>query len=1119
MIVLLCTFAYDKLQEKDYQTIIQNYIDSRLGIKYMSKYAATQPSSNQAAADKQISKMLLTNDRAYIFPEYPNLEQGGEISNSLSQLLSVAIAYATPPLPNSPNIHYRNITTLDIIQNALTFIVDKQYILREYIPPKRNNKGKQDWYDWQIGIPRAINDILMTMGQDISDELLTKLVKSSRYYQPNSTHTGPIGLQITDTHFPKPVPIPSTAANLASITMITFLRGIVSRNQTETDEAFTTIPSILEITTSYDGFFKDGSFIQHRVIPYTQGYGAGLLGNVVEFMSLLIGQDVYSIRGTNIAYIFTAAINTYTPILYNGQIIPITIGRMVANSGGFGGARSILASFAYLAEFGDSKEVSEIVEVIKSIIKYHVITGRPYDDHSKYQRVLRNREIIGLIEANKSIIPFDPRKLYNFASMNRVVQKREHYSFSIAMCSYRISGYEADEDQNLKGWYSGDGVEYLMMKNQRQFVDFWPTVDSYQFQGISETLAQRAFGDMPARPVNTAKFVGGAIIDNFGSIGFEFINYDKSLKTNKSYFLFDQQIVVLMSGFDSKVAYRSTFLNHMIENVNQQVAIDKTAIDLDKLNTLESPKQIFVQGTDNVNNLDNLAIYFMNQVKINLIKETRTGKWADVAGTASTADVKRIYAKGYVENTTKLEYILFPNAQTDTADKYEQNQFIKVISNTGAFQAINNTDPQFGANNYYLMGNLFDGTQTIEGFTFTAPVSFVIKRENSRINLSVSDPTQLLASTTITKRENFKADQFDSKLVSVDNQNVLVNTKDYAGASIYVSFNVMCLDAQPADNCQFMSGFTFPYKNGTTIWYQSCPANAVCDTGVLKCNPQYLQVFDMPECQFTTKQCVNAQIVDNCVFSSGFTFLYKNGSTVWYQQCPANAVCTSGKLVCSNKYQQVVDKPECEIKSCLNAQPISDCQYSGGFTFLYQNGTTIWYQSCPSNAVCTSGKMVCNNLYTQTFDKPKCDLVCVHAQIVNNCVFSSGFTFQYKNGSTVWYQHCPPNAVCDTGKLACTINYVQVVDKPICVLQKEESLNLKSSCGIGCIVAIVIPIIVCVSAGVAVSIYCFKKRQSAKVVEKQRPKKLQQTKLTESAKNLQTLKNSQGRSNIDVATI
>ncbi|CAL6058122.1 polysaccharide_lyase 8 family protein [Hexamita inflata] len=194
MIVLLSVFSYEKLLEIDYQVIIQNYIDSKIGIKYMPKYATTQPGSNQAAADKAIAQMLLTDDRAYVFPEYPNLDQGVEITGALSYLYSIAKAYATPPLPKSPNIHYKNITTLDIISKALDFIVEKQYTFREYVPPLPNNKGKQDWYEWQIAIPRAINDILMTMGQDISNELLTKLVKRSRHYQPNSTHSGPIGM-------------------------------------------------------------------------------------------------------------------------------------------------------------------------------------------------------------------------------------------------------------------------------------------------------------------------------------------------------------------------------------------------------------------------------------------------------------------------------------------------------------------------------------------------------------------------------------------------------------------------------------------------------------------------------------------------------------------------------------------------------------------------------------------------------------------------------------------------------------------------------------------------------------------------------------------------------------
>ncbi|CAL6001489.1 Chondroitin_AC/alginate lyase [Hexamita inflata] len=55
--------------------------------------------------------------------------------------------------------------------------------------------------------------------------------------------------------FPKPTQIPNTGGNLAGTTMIVFLRGIITRNQSETDESFATIPLILEIAKSYDGIF------------------------------------------------------------------------------------------------------------------------------------------------------------------------------------------------------------------------------------------------------------------------------------------------------------------------------------------------------------------------------------------------------------------------------------------------------------------------------------------------------------------------------------------------------------------------------------------------------------------------------------------------------------------------------------------------------------------------------------------------------------------------------------------------------------------------------------------------------------------------------------------------
>src|SRR5262249_28176975 len=45
--------------------------------------------------------------------------------------------------------------------------------------------------------------------------------------------------------------------------------------------------SVFEYVTSGDGFYRDGSFIQHGKHPYTGGYGISLLTNLANLMYLL----------------------------------------------------------------------------------------------------------------------------------------------------------------------------------------------------------------------------------------------------------------------------------------------------------------------------------------------------------------------------------------------------------------------------------------------------------------------------------------------------------------------------------------------------------------------------------------------------------------------------------------------------------------------------------------------------------------------------------------------------------------------------------------------------------------------------------------------------------------
>ena len=70
--------------------------------------------------------------------------------------------------------------------------------------------------------------------------------------------------------------------------------------------------------------------------------------------------------------------------------------------------------------------------------------------------------------------------------MDRVVHLRSGWGFSIAMSSSRIANYESINNENLHGWFTGDGMTYIYNADAGQFSDcFWATVDPYRLPGTT----------------------------------------------------------------------------------------------------------------------------------------------------------------------------------------------------------------------------------------------------------------------------------------------------------------------------------------------------------------------------------------------------------------------------------------------------------------------------------------------------------------------------------------------------------------------------------------------------------------------------------------------------------
>lgn len=197
-----------------------------------------------------------------------------------------------------------------------------------------------------------------------------------------------------------------------------------------------------------------------------------------------------------------------------------------------------------------------------------------YDDYLANTSVARIALFRSVLD-DHSIAPTpEPLAHKQFASIDRVTHRRDGWAYAISMSSERISTYERMNDENLRGYHSGDGMTYLYGLDQGQFADaFWPTVDPNRLPGITvDTLripdpAPGSSSDLPCPPTS---WVGGAALRNdYGAVGMEIGPIKTDLRGRKSWFCLDDRIVALGAGI---TAANGRPIETVIDNRNLHTA-------------------------------------------------------------------------------------------------------------------------------------------------------------------------------------------------------------------------------------------------------------------------------------------------------------------------------------------------------------------------------------------------------------------------------------------------------------------------------------------------------------------------------------------------------------------
>jgi len=450
-------------------------------------------------------------------------------------------------------------------ESVVKFIEEKIEKFRNYFY-NLNSVEHTNWWQWEIGIPFTMNDIFMLMKGKIKDEIIVENLKTSRYFQPDPRYSGnnPVAIHPSG----KPLRL-STGGNRVDTVKISLFRGILLEDEGEIKLALESLPEVWEYNEKErgEGFYRDGSFIQHEAIPYAGGYGEVLLSGIGEILYVISNSEYTSVV-KKVDDLYEIILNSFEPFFYNGSFTDMLSGRGIdrANNSDSVIGHRILNDILVVSSIFEDDKCKKLEDIVlREIVKYG---AKKYLEEEKSPFLYK--KLTDLLEKyREQEIEKYSNSIKVCNKMARVMKREEKYAFGIAMHSSTIGNYEAMNGENLKGWYTGDGAYYLYA-GVNDYKDYWRDVDYYYIPGTTEIKmdmegldAQRNFESSFVED----KVAYGISEGENGLVAMEFLNWNEKLKSRKSWALIDSKIIFIETDIESEEKVYTTIFNRKYNNL------------------------------------------------------------------------------------------------------------------------------------------------------------------------------------------------------------------------------------------------------------------------------------------------------------------------------------------------------------------------------------------------------------------------------------------------------------------------------------------------------------------------------------------------------------------------
>ncbi|MDZ5034155.1 silent information regulator protein Sir2, partial [Clostridium perfringens] len=244
----------------------------------------------------------------------------------------------------------------------------------------------------------------------------------------------------------------TTGANRVDCARISALMGVLTKDYEQLLMAKDATESVLVYSTEGDGFYTDGSFIQHKdqyglgATSYVGGYGNVFFAGVPTIASLLQGSP-WEISSSKLQILKEFVDNALKPFIYNGIMLDMMRGRGISRSAEDAVGHTSLNAMMLIARIiTDPVQKSEMYSFVKQMIQ----SDTSYDHMYNMRGVNLNQYPISLMNDldrilnDPNIVPSAKQEYQkNLPMSDRAVHVGDNYLFGVAMFSTRITNFES----------------------------------------------------------------------------------------------------------------------------------------------------------------------------------------------------------------------------------------------------------------------------------------------------------------------------------------------------------------------------------------------------------------------------------------------------------------------------------------------------------------------------------------------------------------------------------------------------------------------------------------------------------------------------------------------------